>query len=160
MRWLRGVFILGLAATPALAQGAPLTQLVDSGAVVRLTWRERPTRVGRLLAPLGPTSDSVRYCRYPGPPCSSRSSSGVEFGPTDELMKLEIPRGSHATQGALIGAGIGAAVLGIGRLALADQDSPAPWTGQRVAGAITVVALSAGVGALIGRRSVRWALAQ
>jgi hypothetical protein len=127
--------------------------------VVRLSWRERPTRIGRLLAPLEQTSDSVIYCRYPGPPCSSGSLSGVETRPTDQLMRVEIPRGSRATQGALIGAGVGAAVLGLGRMAFADRDSPAPWTSQRAATAITFVALSAGVGALIGRGSTRWMLA-
>jgi hypothetical protein len=159
MRWYGGVFILSLTITPALAQGAPVTHPLDSGAVVRLTWRERPTRIGKLLAPLEPASDSVAYCRYPGPPCSSGSPSGVETRPTDELVSVEIPRGSRAGRGALIGAGVGAGVLGLGRLAFADQDSPAPSTKMQVAGAITFVALSAGVGALIGRGLTRWTLA-
>jgi hypothetical protein len=159
MRWHWVVFIPLLTVTPALAQGVPISHPLDSGSVVRLIWREQPTRIGRLLAPLEPTSDSVVYCRYPGPPCRSGSLSGVETWLADELMRVEVPRGSRATQGALIGAGLGAAVLGLGRMAFADQDSPAPWTSQRVATAITFVALSAGVGALIGRRLTRWTLA-
>ena len=160
MRWhLTPVFILGLAAPPALAQGAPLTYPLDSGTVVRLGWREGPTRTGRLVAPLEPSSDSVIYCRYPGPPCRTSSHSGVESRLAEELVSVEIQRGSRAGRGALLGAGIGVAVLGLGRLAFADRDSPAPWTGTRVAGAFTLVALSAGVGGLIGRGSARWAAA-
>jgi hypothetical protein len=44
------LFVLGLAVSSAFAQGAPAT--LDSGAVVRLTWREQPRRIGRLLTPL------------------------------------------------------------------------------------------------------------
>jgi hypothetical protein len=148
------LFVLGLAVSSAFAQGAPAT--LDSGAVVRLTWREQPRRIGRLLTPLQPTSDSVTYCRYPGPPCRSGSPSGVESRSISGLVRVEVHRGSHGGRGALIGAGVGVAVLGLGRAAFADRDSPAPWTGERVAGAITFVALSAGVGALIGRSSARW----
>ena len=159
MRWYWGLFISGLSITPALAQGAPVTVPVDSGAVVRLTWREKPIRIGKLLATLQRASDSVAYCRYPGPPCSSGSASGMEVQPTAQLVRVELRRGSRAARGALIGAGVGAAVLGLGRLAFANEDNPAPLTGSRVAGAITFVAIGAGVGALIGRGSTRWALA-
>ena len=159
MRWYGGVFILGLTMTPALAQGVPVTHPVDSAAVVRLTWREGPARIGKLLAPLLPASYSVVYCRYPGPPCRSGLPSGVETRPTDGLVSVEIQGGSRAGRGALIGAGVAAAVLGLGRLAFANEDSPAPSTGTHVAGAITFVALSAGVGALIGRGLTRWNLA-
>jgi hypothetical protein len=159
MRWSWAVLILGVTSRTALAQGSPVTQPLDSGTVVRLMWQKEPARVGRLLAPLQPASDSVVYCRYPGPPCSSSPSSGREVRLTAELTRVEISHGSRAGRGALIGAGIGVAVLGLGRIAFADQDSPAPATGQRVAGAITFVALSAGVGALIGRGSRQWTLA-
>jgi hypothetical protein len=156
VRCVFGLFMLGLAVSPAFAQGAPVTQALDSGAVVRLIWRERPARLGRLLAALEPTSDAVTYCRYPGPACTSRSPAGVESQPTGDLVRVEVPRGSRAGRGALIGVGVGVAVLGLGRVAFADRDSPAPWTGERVATGITFVALSAGVGALIGRSSTRW----
>jgi hypothetical protein len=160
MRWpLPAVFILGLAAPPAGAQGAPVTHPLDSGTVVRLSWRERPSRIGRLLARLEPGSELVVYCRYPGPPCGTNAPSGVDSRPTADLVNVEVRRGSRAGRGALLGAGVGVAVLGLGRLAFADRDSPAPWTGQRVAGALTFVALSAGVGALIGRGSARWMVA-
>jgi hypothetical protein len=67
-----------------------------------------------------------------------------------------VQHGSRATRGALLGAGLGIAVIGLGRLAFADSDSPAPWTEVRVAGAVTFIALASGVGALIGRGSARW----
>jgi hypothetical protein len=156
MRWYWLVLILGSAGRAASAQGAPVTQPLDSGVVVRLMWQQEPPRVGKLLAPLQPASDSVAYCRYPGPACSSSSTSGMEIRPTADLTRVEISYGSRAGRGALIGAGVAVAVLGLGRIAFADQDSPAAWTGERVAGAITFVALSAGVGALIGRGSTRW----
>jgi hypothetical protein len=159
MRWSWAVLILGLACRAGSAQSTPVTQSLDSGWVVRLMWQKEPARVGKLLAPLQPASDSVAYCRYPGPACSSSSTSGMEIRSTANLTRVEISHGSRAGRGALIGAGIGVAVLGLGRIAFADQDSPAPWTGERVAGAITFVALSAGVGALIGRGSTRWMLA-
>jgi hypothetical protein len=156
MLWRWNVLLLGLGVTPAVAQRVPITHPLDSGAVVRLTWRERPAQTGRLLAQLESTSDSVIYCRYPGPPCRSGSGSGVESQTTGELVRVEVPSGSRAARGALIGAGVGLAVLGLGRAAFTNPDSPAPWTGVRVAGAITFVGLSAGVGALIGRTSTRW----
>lgn len=159
MRWSWAVIILGLVGRGASAQGAPVTQPLDSGSVVRLMWQKEPARVGKLVAPLRADSDSVAYCRYPGPACSSSSTSGKEIRPTADLTRVEISHGSQAGRGALIGAGVGMAVLGVGRIAFADQDSPAPVTGERVAGAITFVALSAGVGALIGRGSARWMLA-
>jgi hypothetical protein len=148
-----------LAATPAVAQGAPMTRALDSGTVVRLRWREEPPKIGRLVARLEPSSELVIYCRYPGPPCRATSPSELNSRPTEDLVSVEVQRGSRAGRGALLGAGVGAAVLGLGRLVFADRDSPAPWTGQRVAGALTFVALSAGVGALIGRGSARWTAA-
>jgi hypothetical protein len=159
VRWSWAVLILGFAGRAASAQGVPVTQPLDSGSVVRLMWHREPPRVGKLLAPLQSASDSVAYCRYPGPACSSTSTSGMEIRPTADLTRVEISHGSRAGRGALIGAGVGVAVLGLGRLAFADQDSPAPWTGERVAGAITFVGISTGVGALIGRGSTRWMLA-
>ena len=146
MRWYWAVLILGLASRAASAQGAPVTQPLDSGSVVRLLWQQEPARVGKLLAPLQPASDSVAYCRYPGPPCSSISTSGMEIRPTADLTRVETSHGSRAGRGTLIGAGVGVAVLVLGRIAFADPDSPAPLTGERVAGAISFVALSAGVG--------------
>lgn len=157
MRWFRAVLILGLAAVRAAsAQNAPVTQPLDSGSVVRLIWQQGSPRVGKLLAPLQPSSDSVAYCRYPGPPCGSSSTSGRENRTIADLRRVEVSHGSRAGRGALIGGGVAVAVLGLGRIAFANQDSPAPLTGERLAGAITFVALGAGVGALIGRRSTRW----
>jgi hypothetical protein len=106
--------------------------------------------------PLQTESDTVRYCRYPGPACVDDQPNNAEVRPVSQLRWVELQRGSRAAQGALIGAGIGVAVVVLGRWAFSDDDSPAPWTGERVAGAITFVALGAGIGALIGQKSARW----
>ena len=151
--------LLGLAASPLVAQQVPLSQPLDSGTVVRLGWRAGPRQTGRLLAPLTLQSDRVIDCRYAGPPCRQGRASTADVRPADELVSVETRRGDRTGRGALLGAGLGLAVLGLGRAAFADADSPAPWTGQRVAGAATFVALAAGVGALIGRGSARWVAA-
>jgi hypothetical protein len=140
------------------AQRVPLSQPLDSGTVVRLTW-DSTKQVGRLLAPLEPRSTAVVYCRFPGPACRQLAASPAEARSVQHLVRVEVPEGSQAGRGALIGAGVSAVALGLGRLAFADRDSPAPWTGQRVAAAVTFVGLAAGVGALIGRGSARWVAA-
>jgi hypothetical protein len=151
--------VLGLATSPLVAQEVPISQSLDSGTVVRLGWSAGPKRIGQLLAPLTLQSASVVYCRYPGPPCGQGRASNAEVGPVGELVSVEVRRGDRSGRGALLGAGLGLAVLSLGRWAFADADSPAPWTGERVAGAATVVGLAAGIGALVGRGSARWVAA-
>jgi hypothetical protein len=149
------LLILGFLASSLAAQQVPVSQPLDSGTVVRLGWREGPKRIGRLLAPLTRESDAVVYCRYPGPPCAHGRPFDPEVRPARELLSVELRRGDRAGRGAILGVGVGIAILGLGRLA-ADADSPAPLTGQRATGAVAFVALAAGIGALIGRRSARW----
>jgi hypothetical protein len=154
------LLILACTVSSLAAQQAPLSQALDSGTVVRLIWHEGPERTGRLVARLTPESEVVVYCRYPGPPCAQGFAFRPETRHARELRSVEVRRGDRAGRGAIVGMGVGIAILGLGRWALADSDSPAPWTGQRVAGAVTFVALGAGLGALIGRRSARWVRAR
>jgi hypothetical protein len=150
------VLILGFGVSTLAAQQVPVSQPLDSGTVVRLGWREGSKRIGRLVAPLTPESDAVIYCRYPGSPCASGWSFSPETRPARDLLSVEVRRGGRAGRGAILGLGVGIATLALGRWAFADADSPAPLTGQRAAGAVTFVALAAGIGALIGRGSTRW----
>jgi hypothetical protein len=138
------------------AQGAPISHSLDSGTVVRLRWGQGPAEVGKLLAPLEPGGVNVVYCRYPGPPCAGATVARAEARPVQGLTGVEVQPGQRTGRGALLGAVLGAGFLAVGRLTWYDADSPAPWTGQRVAGGLTVVAVAAGIGALIGRSQGRW----
>ena len=151
----RALVLLTIAAGPLAAQGTPVHQPLDSGTVVRLDWGGTK-QVGRLLAPLERTSPAIVFCRYASSGCLQAGAAAAQTRLTQDLVQVEVRRGVRTARGALWGAGVGLAVLGIGRVAFADRDSPAPWTGERVAAAATFVALAAGIGALIGRGSDRW----
>jgi hypothetical protein len=150
------LLIFGLTASSLAAQQVAVSQPLDSGTVVRLGWREGPKQVGRVLATLTPESDTVVYCRYPAPPCAPGWASTPEVRPVRDMLSVEVQRGSRAGRGAILGAAAGFTIIGLGRWAFADADSPAPFTGQRVSGAAAFVALAAGIGALIGRGAARW----
>lgn len=153
---LAAVLILVFTVRTLEAQDVPISHSLDSGTVIRLTWGKDHPVVGRLMAPLGPDSRAVVFCRYPGPPCGMGSGVRPQVRPAQDLVRVEVQRGSRAARGALWGAGIAIAVLGLGQLAVPRSDTEARWTAVRVAGAVTFVALSSGMGALIGRRSARW----
>ena len=106
-RSVAAVLVLLAPAGGVRAQQPAFTQPIDSGSLVRLTPSSGPTVVGRLLAPLTVASPVVRYCRYPGNPCTAYDSFNLRTRPLNEIAAVEITRSTHAQRGALIGGGIG-----------------------------------------------------
>src|SRR5258708_13157571 len=51
-----------IAASSARAQASLVTRVLDSATVVRLHFANNGVVAGRLLAPFGPASSSLRYC--------------------------------------------------------------------------------------------------
>jgi hypothetical protein len=149
------IILQALAISVAEAQ-IPITQRLDSGTVTRLTWNDGTRKIGRLLTPLHAGSDRIEYCPYPGPACIGDDAGQPAARAASELRRVEVQQGDRAGRGALIGAVTGLAIVVLGRSAFADADSPSPTTGSTIAGGLTVVALAAGIGALIGRGSTRW----
>ncbi len=128
MHWSRVVLVaLAFPAVSARSQARPFTQPVDSGALVRLIPTTGEPLEGRLLARLSPGADSVRYCRYPGNPCTARDSDGVRATALASLQQVEITKGTRADRGMLIGATIGAGLgLLLGAAAQAECDASCP----------------------------------
>ena len=143
----------------ATAQGPLQAVRFDSGAVLRLTWAgSRPLRA-TLLAPLGPQSDTVRYCRYPSPQCGVGSINPARQQSVAGLERIEVRQRGRIGHRTLLGAGIGVLVGGV-MLGMAEslgerQLSPGR---QMVLMSASVVSVSA-VGALLDLVSDRWTVA-
>jgi hypothetical protein len=157
--WTLAVFCL-LATDGLVAQQSPQHRLervqLDSGTIVRLHWNDG-SEPARLLAPIGPDSSMVRYCRYPSPVCGGSTLNPLRARSVRDLTGLEVRRGSRAGHGALIGAGIG--TVG-GLLILLGQslsDRPAISTGEQILTVVAIAVSWAGLGALVGAASDNWA---
>lgn len=104
-----------LVARVASVQGqAPVTgSPVDSGKAVRM---HTATGIitGRLTARFHQTDDTLRYCRYPGPPClGTEDSVAMRTIAAATLQRLEVSPGSHWRRGAVIGGVFGAIMGGV-----------------------------------------------
>ncbi len=136
----------------AAAQLPSQPPLADSGVVIR-AWMGDTELRGRLLQPLRPGADSVRYCRFPGPPCDlNPHPSQLGWLRPADLDHLHRQVGTRAVRGAVIG-GVGMFALGlIGGLTLnglCEFDCPSGT--EIVLGSIIVGGLTGGsLGALIG----------
>jgi hypothetical protein len=102
---LFAAMLLGVA--PLTAQQPRTFEPIDSGQVIRFQVRGVVAR-GRLLSTLHHTSDSVSYCRLPGPPCSGQIESWqVGWVQPRVLEGLEAQVGTNAAKGARIGIVVG-----------------------------------------------------
>jgi hypothetical protein len=137
-----------------LAQQAQRVTL-DSGTVVRLHWNDGKQKA-RLLAPLGPDSTLVRYCRYPSPVCGVSTSNPPQTRSINDLTRVDARRGSRTGRGALIGAGVGASGSLLMLLGHSLSDRPAPSTEQVVLTSTLIIATWSGLGALVGGSSDNW----
>jgi hypothetical protein len=146
-------FLLLLCPSFALAQG---TAPVDSGVVVRLHLGTDTTRRGRLLAPIVPASLTITYCRYPGPPCSSPTSLGLDSIPTSDVIHLDVASGSHWKRGALIGGGIGAALGGLFIAFAHSMCETSECRSSADTGALITAGLGLTLGAAFGSTSLTW----
>lgn len=152
MRLPLPLFALPLAAALPLGAQVPATMPpIDSGAVIR-AWMGNAQVRGRLLQPLRPGADSVRYCRFPGPPCDIDPDPGqLGWLRPEQLEHLDRQIGTRARRGAWIGgvsglvfAFVGASLAG----AFCEYDCD---SGRETAFKMgVVVASSASLGALIG----------
>lgn len=150
------VILLVLFATPLGAQVPRDLQPIDSGKVIRFQAGGVVAR-GRLLAPLTATSDSVAYCRFPGPPCQPPTVAGQvgQLRPAT-LEHLEVQIGNRARKGAWIGGVFGAVFSFVG-VAVSQGFCEYNCLGdmELVFRATVVTAAWAGIGALIGSGSPR-----
>ncbi len=134
------------------AQQPAARATVDSGLVVRAWVGDVETR-GRLLAPMHAASDSVLYCRYPGPPCSVPiHSSQLGWFHPDDLDHLDVQIGNRAGKGAWVGGVIGVLLFQLGgAFAQGFCESQCPSDTDVLVGALVRGGLvGGGVGALIG----------
>lgn len=149
--WFTGTLcFLAALGVPPRAQGQVV---LDSGTVVRLHWTQTSQKA-RLLAPLGPESSHIRFCLYPSPVCGPATSNPPLARPVNELVRIEVRRGSRAGRGALIGAGV--AALGSFIVLVGYSERPAASTGQQVLSFALITAVWSGFGALVGAASDDW----
>lgn len=154
MSWWNTISVgmLLLVVTQGAEAQRPLTATVDSGLVVRAWMGNIETR-GRLLEPMGAGRDSVRYCRYPGPPCQApvRPAQLGWFRPA-AFDHLDVQVGTRAAKGAIVGGVIGFLIgtLG-GGLAQAFCEGQCPSDSEVLVKALVGGGLvGGGVGAVIG----------
>jgi hypothetical protein len=126
---------------------------IDSGRVIRAWIGDAAVR-GRLLAPLDPAADSVRYCRYPGPPCGVRPEpTQVAWLVPSSVNHLEVAVGNRSTRGFWIG-GIANFALTLGAISFAQSfcESRAckSSTTELLFAGLIGGAIGGGIGALIG----------
>ena len=155
MRACSAALLTCLAATSLSAQQIDTGRIqLDSGAVVRFHWRNGSEKA-RLLAPIGPGSSEVRYCRYPAPSCGSDVNPG-RARPLNTLDGLDIRRGSRAGRGALVGGAAGLAGSLLLILGESLSDRPVSDDVPRVVFVGTITAVWTGLGALIGASLDNW----
>ncbi len=156
---IRGIALLAPLLLLCATSGGASAQMpagmapIDSGRVVR-AWTGDVAVRGRLLAPLDPAADSVRYCRYPGPPCGANPApTQVAWLVPSNVSHLDIAVGTRAVRGAWIG-GITQMLLTMAAVSLADgldecsscNRSTTEYLFAGLAGGV----IGAGIGALIG----------
>jgi hypothetical protein len=154
-RLFRLLLAISMFAAPLAAQQHSFVP-VDSGKVIRFQAGGVVTH-GRLLMPLTLTSESVAFCRFPGPPCVPPVEPwqvGQLFPAT--LEHLEVQIGNKAVKGAWIGGVLGGAtsflLVSLGG-AWCEYDCPSDM--DLVFRAVVNTGIWAGVGALIGSGSPR-----
>jgi len=155
-----GVFLALCALIPIglKAQGSLVHATIDSGILVRMHPASGTPILGRLVQPLGPSTTTIRFCRYPAPQCTDPTDSVViQRRLTTSIARLEVQRGDHWATGAGIGGAIGllfGGFVGALRNGFCEESSGCgPSTGAFAA----IGAIGFGViGALIGSGSPKW----
>jgi hypothetical protein len=160
MRPCSAALIALLSATPLTAQETSPKVAhdrigLDSGTVVRFHWING-TEKAMLLAPFGPESSLVRYCRYPAPACGTSDLNPSRARSLSDLSRLEVRQGSQVGRGALIGAGVGALGGLLLILGYSLSDRVAPSTSEQVLTVGLTTAVWSGLGALIGASLDSW----
>ena len=139
---------------PLTAQAQRRFEPVDSGMVIRFQAGGKVLR-GRLLGPLSMSTDSVAYCRFPGPPCN-RQVEPRQVGQLRPatLEHLDVQVGNKAVKGAWVGGMVGAVFSFVGvavTQGFCEHDCASDM--ELVVTATVNTAVWAGIGALIGSGS-------
>src|SRR5258708_11112057 len=93
-----------IAASSSRAQASLVTCALDSATVVRLHFANNGVVAGRLLAPFGPGSSSLRYCTVLVP-AACGPGQGTVVVPA-AVSRLELQTGTRAGRGFLIGTAV------------------------------------------------------
>lgn len=144
--------LLCAVAWPVAAQVPASMSAVDSGLVVR-AWLDSGQLRGRLLQAMRADADSVRYCRFPGPPCDGAfAASQVAWLPHDQVRHLDVQVGNRWKKGAWIGGISGTIVtFALAGFAASFCDFDCPSDGRLAATSLVVGGVMFGsLGALIG----------
>lgn len=145
------------AGTSLEAQASPVRATIDSGVLIRMHPTEGAAIRGRLVQPLGPTSVTAMYCRYPAPPCTDPAdTASIHQLATRSLVRIDVENGTNWRTGGIIGAVVGA-LLGALAAELQSDCDPGTCSGASPGGSIVIGAfVVGGIGALIGSSSPRW----
>lgn len=145
---------LALLGAPGAAGAQAIGAPVDSGMVVRMTRADTMVRA-RLLERLEAGMDSVRGCRYVGPPCGALLAPGqmVWLRPAD-WDHLDVQVGTKSRTGAWIG-GVTMSLLLVGGYSalngFCESDGCRRSPLEVLVGSATLGALlGGGIGAIIG----------
>ena len=154
------LFVAAIALAPAMlaAQDSLVRVTIDSGTLIRMHPPTGASIRGRLVQPLGPTSTVVQVCRYPAPPCNTKSdSSAFQRIPTASLVRIDVQEGSRWATGAVIGGVVGGVLGGLTGAFVNGMCEDPDGCGAST-GVYTLIgaAFFGGFGALIGSGSPKW----
>lgn len=162
-RFIRAVGVAALCAAGPGVLGAQVPDLklvylpLDSATVVRLHFLRGGRVTGRLLAPLGPDSTTIAFCRVRRTQCSTQGPVPERLTvPVTAVTRVDVRRGTRTTEGAIAGAFImiGAAAT---FCALTDTRGCDPSHGGFISYvALPTAVVGAGIGALFGGSVTRW----
>ena len=154
------LFLAALALAPAglAAQYSLVRVTIDSGTLIRMHPPTGAAIRGRLVQPLGPTSTLVQVCRYPAPPCNTKSdSSAFQRIPTASLVRIDVQQGSRWATGAVIGGVVGGVLGGLLGAFVNGMCEDSAGCGASTAVYALVGAVGFGAfGTLIGSGSPKW----
>ena len=144
-------------ASRARAQAPLVTRVLDSRTVVRVHFANGGFGVGRLLAPFGPESSSLRYCSVLAP-----TDCGLDQGtvviPAD-VSRLEVQTGTRAVRGFVIGTAV-VGVVAVPLVYLGGSFTQGETRGSLVTKGVLLSAIvGGGIGALVGHTKPTWSAA-
>jgi hypothetical protein len=157
--WTSMLLLVALLPIAAAAQSPLPTVPVDSGREVRAEFPREQVR-GRLLLRYTPGDSTMRVCTYPAWRCGGGGDASVirELR-TQAMVRLEVQRGTHAKEGAIIGGVIGGILGGLYGTLVAglcdSSDCPALFMGTS-RGAVVGGAAIGLLGYGIGHSITRW----
>ncbi len=146
-----------IAASSARAQASLVTRVLDSATVVRLHFANNGVVAGRLLAPFGPASSSLRYCSVLAA-AACGPGQGTVVVPA-AVSRLEVQTGTRAGRGFLIGTAVLSLVV-VPVVYIGGSFTQGETRGSLLAKGLVLSAIvGGGLGALIGHTKPTWSAA-